>query len=89
MQHPYRINLIGIEAEEVTGRVETDDGEILGTWEFIKNEEEETGTIIFIPEEHTEAALSEPVSFLFSRMSVGQAIREICSNIDSWHKQQG
>jgi len=86
MELTYPINLIGIEDEEVYGDVLTRYGEYLGTWTFIKDEENDVGEVQFAPTGKTEPMFSEGIGVLDSGMLTGLAMSRLCSSIRDWHE---
>jgi len=88
MELAYPINLIGIDDGAVAGDVLTRDGEYLGRWEFIKNEEQDTGLLQFICDGEGTPMFSEEVGVLSSGMLTGLAMSKLCGSIRDWHEEQ-
>ncbi|WP_170765316.1 hypothetical protein [Ruegeria lacuscaerulensis] len=86
MELTYPINFVGFEHGATSGDVITRDGEILGSWTFIKDEED-TGEFQFFADGETEPMFTEGVAFLSSGLRVGMALSTICRTIRDWHDE--
>lgn len=74
MELTYPINLVGFENGVERGDVLTRDGEYLGVWTFIKDEDNETGVLHFVADGESEPIFIENVPVLSSEMRTGMAM---------------
>jgi hypothetical protein len=86
MKLTYPINLVGFESDVERGDVVTRDGEYLGVWTFIKDEDNETGVICFVADGESEPMFTENIPFLSSAMRTGMAMSDLCRSIRDWHE---
>ncbi|QFT82022.1 hypothetical protein FIU89_15460 [Roseovarius sp. THAF27] len=86
MELTYPINLVGFESDVERGDVVTRDGEYLGVWTFIKDEDNETGVIHFVADGESEPIFTENIPFLSSGMRTGMAMSDLCRAIRDWHE---
>ena len=88
MKLAYPINLVGFDERAVCGDVITRDGEFLGTWAFVTDEDDETGMFHFTVDGESEPKFSTSVPFLSSGMLTGMAMSELCRSIRDWHESR-
>ena len=86
MELTYPINLVGFENDVDRGDVLTSDGEYLGVWTFIKDEDNETGVLHFVADGESEPMFTENVPVLSSGMRIGMAMSDLCRSIRDWHE---
>lgn len=86
MELTYPINLVGFEDGFERGDVLTRDGEYLGIWKFLKDEDNETGVFHFVADGENEPMFSEDVPVLSSGLRIGMAMSELCHSIRDWHE---
>ncbi|WP_459431792.1 hypothetical protein [Roseivivax sp.] len=86
MELKYLIKLVGFESDVERGDVLTRDGEYLGVWTFIKDEDNETGVIHFVADGESEPMFTENVPALSSGMWTGMAMSDLCRSIRDWHE---
>ena len=86
MEFTYPINLVGFESGVERGDVLTRDGEYLGVWAFIKDEDNETGVLHFVADGESEPMFTENVPVLSSGIRTGMAMSDLCRSIRDWHE---
>jgi len=86
MELAYPINLVGFGEGLKQGDVLTRDGEYLGVWTFIEDEDNETGVFDFVADGESEPMFTETVPVLSSGMRTGMAMSDLCRSIRDWHE---
>lgn len=86
MELTYPINFVGFDSGDRGGEVVTRDGEYLGTWILLIDDEEISGEFRFIPNGSDDALFSEKVGFIDSRVHLGMALSTICYSIRVWNE---
>lgn len=86
MKLTYPVNLAGFEDGADHGDVLTRDGEYLGVWTFIKDEDNDTGVFHFVADGENEPMFSEGVPVLSSGMWTRMSMSELCRSIRDWHE---
>lgn len=86
MELTYPINFVGFDRGDRGGEAVTRDGQYLGTWILLIDDEEISGEFRFIPDGSDDVLFSENVAFIDSRVHLGMALSTICHSIRAWHE---
>ncbi len=88
MELTYPINFVGFEDDNTSGEVITRDGEYLGKWVLIKDEDMNAGAFHFIPDGEEEPLFIESIGVLSSGLRTGMALSTICRSIGDWFEEE-